>query len=144
LADEQLLSASSTTEGNAGGDVRSSAAPVEQADQHITLDRAATVISYGREADGIVTTARRDPDAEKSDQVLLVLLKTDYTLEPITTWDTLGMRGTMSVGFRLRARASREQIIPVGYHAIHSETMTPTAHLFWSSVWAGIAAGAVD
>ena len=144
LADEQLLLASSTTEGNAGGDVRSSAAPVEQADQHITLDRAATVISYGREADGIVTTARRDPDAEKSDQVLLVLLKTDYTLEPITTWDTLGMRGTMSVGFRLRARASREQIIPVGYHAIHSETMTPTAHLFWSSVWAGIAAGAVD
>ncbi|HEX3859869.1 MAG TPA: acyl-CoA dehydrogenase family protein [Pseudolabrys sp.] len=144
LAREQLLLASSTTEGNAGGDVRSSAAPVESADQHITLDRAATVISYGREADGIVTTARRDANAEKSDQVLLVLLKQDYSLEPITTWDTLGMRGTMSVGFRLLARANREQIVPVTYQVIHTETMTPTAHLFWSSVWAGIAACAVD
>lgn len=144
LAREQLLLASSTTEGNAGGDVRSSAAPVEASDDHITLDRSATVISYGREADGIVTTARRDPDAAKSDQVLLVLLKQDYTLEPITTWDTLGMRGTMSVGFRLRARASHEQIVPVTYQVIHTETMTPTAHLFWSSVWAGVAACAVD
>src|SRR6185312_13150645 len=99
LADEQLLLASSTTEGNSGGDVRSSTAPVDEVDQQITLDRSATVISYGREADGIVTTARRNSDATKSDQVLLVLLKQDYSLEPITTWDTLGMRGTMSVGF---------------------------------------------
>ena len=143
LAGGQLLFASSTTEGNAGGDVRSSTAPVEEADHHITLDRSATVISYGREADGIVTTARRDPNATKSDQVLLVLLKQDYSLDPITTWNTLGMRGTMSVGFRLRARASREQILPVSYQSIHAETMTPTAHLFWSSVWAGVAAGAV-
>jgi acyl-CoA dehydrogenase len=144
LAGGQILFASSTTEGNAGGDVRSSTAPVEQADHHITLDRSATVISYGREADGIVTTARRDADAAKSDQVLLVLLKQDYALEPITTWNTLGMRGTMSVGFRLQARANREQILPVPYQSIHAETMAPTAHLFWSSVWAGIAAGAVD
>jgi acyl-CoA dehydrogenase len=144
LADEQLLLASSTTEGNSGGDVRSSTAPVDEVDQQITLDRSATVISYGREADGIVTTARRNSDAAKSDQVLLVLLKQDYSLEPITTWDTLGMRGTMSVGFRLRARAHREQIVPVPYQTIHTETMTPTAHLFWSSAWAGIATAAVE
>jgi acyl-CoA dehydrogenase len=144
LSKEQLLLASSTTEGNAGGDVRSSFAPVEQADQHITLDRSATVISYGREADGIVTTARRDPSAAKSDQVLIVLLKQNYSLDPITTWDTLGMRGTMSVGFRLRARAAPEQIVPFAYQEIHTQTMTPTAHLFWASVWAGIAACAVD
>jgi acyl-CoA dehydrogenase len=143
LAGGKMLLASSTTEGNAGGDVRSSAAPVEQADDKITLDRSATVISYGREADGIVTTARRDPTAAKSDQVLLVLLKQDYSLDPITTWNTLGMRGTMSVGFRLRASAGREQIVPVSYHTIHAETMTPTAHMFWSSVWAGVAASAV-
>ena len=143
LAAGQLLFASSTTEGNAGGDVRSSTAPVEQTDGHITLDRSATVISYGREADGIVTTARRDPNAAKSDQVLLVLLKKDYSLEPISTWNTLGMRGTMSIGFRLQARARQEQILPVPYQSIHAETMTPSAHLFWSSVWAGVAGGAV-
>jgi len=116
LAAGQLLFASSTTEGNAGGDVRSSTAPVEQTDGHITLDRSATVISYGRE---------------------------DYSLEPISTWNTLGMRGTMSIGFRLQARARQEQILPVPYQSIHAETMTPSAHLFWSSVWAGVAGGAV-
>ena len=31
----------------------------------------------------------------------------------------------------------------VEYQTIHTETMTPTAHLFWSSVSAGVAASAV-
>jgi acyl-CoA dehydrogenase len=32
----------------------------------------------------------------------------------------------------------------VAYEKIHAQTMTPVAHLCWSSVWAGIAAAAVD
>ena len=59
LCAEQLLLASSTTEGRAGGDVRNSAAPIEWRDSRITLERQATVISYAEAADGIVTTARR-------------------------------------------------------------------------------------
>ena len=143
LTRDQLLLASSTTEGNAGGDVRSSAAAVEGKGDDVVLDRAATVISYGAQADGIVTTARRDPDAAKSDQVLLILLKHDYTLEPVSSWDTLGMRGTCSRGFRLQARAGREQIVPVDYQTIHAQSMTPAAHMFWTSAWAGVAANAV-
>src|SRR3954466_4388700 len=46
LSAEQLLMASSTTEGQSGGDVRKSEAPVEKQEARITLDRAATVISY--------------------------------------------------------------------------------------------------
>lgn len=144
LTADQLLMASSTTEGNAGGDVRSSAAAVEGAGDDIVLDRAATVISYGAQADGIVTTARRDPTAAKSDQVLLILLKQNYTLDPVSSWDTLGMRGTCSRGFRLQARAGRDQIVPVDYQAIHSQSMTPAAHMFWTSAWAGVAANAVN
>ncbi len=30
------------------------------------------------------------------------------------------------------------------YDRIHNQTMTPTAHLLWSSVWAGIASAAVQ
>ncbi len=63
IAADQLLMASSTTEGNNGGNVRSSAAAIQQDGDRVTLDRAATVISYGAEADGIVTTARRADDA---------------------------------------------------------------------------------
>jgi len=143
LAAEQLLLASSTTEGQSGGDVRNSAAPIERNDGRIRLERQATVISYGKAADGIVTTARRTADAPSSDQVLAVFLKADYTLEPVSGWDAFGMRGTCSEGFKLAASGSSEQILPVGYDKIHAQTMMPVAHLFWSSAWAGIAAAAV-
>jgi acyl-CoA dehydrogenase len=142
IAAEQLLMASSTTEGQAGGNVRSSEAAVEHDGDQVTLERKATVISYAVEADGIVTTARRAADAAGSDQVLLVLLKADYTLERLQVWDTLGMRGTHSEGFTLRARAAAEQIMPEPYERIHAQTMVPFAHLLWGSVWAGIAAAA--
>lgn len=142
IAQEELLLASSTTEGQAGGNVRSSEAPVEHVGGEVTLERKASVISYGLEADGIVTTARRAADAAASDQVLLVLMKGDYALERTTSWDTLGMRGTRSEGFNLRARASAHQVMPQPYEKIHAQSMVPFAHILWGSVWAGIAAAA--
>lgn len=140
IVTEQLLMASSTTEGTAGGNVRSSEAAIEHVGDDITLERKATVISYAMEADGIVTTARRAADAAGSDQVLVVLLKKDYTLERLQSWDTLGMRGTHSEGFTLKARAPAQQVLPEPYEKIHPQTMVPHAHLLWGSVWAGIAA----
>jgi acyl-CoA dehydrogenase len=144
LGDEQLLLASSTTEGQGGGDVRRSAAPIETTGERIALERAATVISYGEHADGVVTTARRSAEASASDQVLAVFLKQDYSLERLVGWDTLGMRGTCSSGFKLSATGERGQILPEPYETIHVQTMMPVAHLTWSSAWAGIAAGAVE
>ena len=144
LCGEQLLLASSTTEGQSGGDLRNSSAPVEESDARITLERQATVISYGEAADGIVTTARRSTDAASSDQVLVAFLKEDYTLERLNGWDAFGMRGTCSSGFKLVASGLREQILPVSYDKIHSHTMMPFAHLAWSGAWTGIATAAAD
>ena len=59
------------------------------------------------QADAIVTTARRGDSAASSDQVLVVFEKEDYTLERTQSWDTLGMRGTCSVGYMLRAERRR-------------------------------------
>ena len=144
MVEDQLLLASSTTEGKGGGNVRASEAPVEHADDRIVLVRDASVISYGVEADALVTTARRAADADAADQVLLVLEKKNYVLERTGGWDTLGMRGTCSAGFALKAVGSPQQIMPGPYSVIHSQTMVPTAHLMWAANWAGIAAGAVD
>jgi len=143
LCAEQMLLASSTTEGQAGGDLRNSAAAVD-GETRITLDRQATVISYGEHADGIVTTARRCADAASSDQVLVAFLKENYTLDRLSGWDAFGMRGTCSSGFKLVASGLREQILPASYEKIHCHTMMPFAHLAWSSAWAGIAAAAVE
>ena len=143
LCAEQLRVAASTTEGQGGGNIRSSEAPVEhREDGRITLERKASVISYGAYADGVVTTARRAADAAASDQVLVTLLKSDYTLTRLQGWDALGMRGTCSEGYTLKASASAEQILPEPYENIHARTMVPFAHLLWGSVWTGIAASA--
>ncbi len=143
LAAEQLLLASSTTEGQGGGNVRSSEAAVLHQDGRISLERRATVISYGAYADGIVTTARRASDADASDQVMVAFLKADYTLTRLQGWNTLGMRGTCSEGYTLKASGSADQVLPDPYAVVHAQTMVPCAHLLWSSVWTGIAAGAV-
>jgi len=144
IASDQLLFASSTTEGQSGGNLRSSVSPIEREGSHIRLERAATVISYGARADGIVTTARRSPEAAANDQVLVTFCRSDYLLTPTVSWDTLGMRGTCSSGFALNATGLAEQILPEPYERIHAETMVPVHHLAWASVWAGIAAGAVE
>src|ERR1700685_2848155 len=60
LCAEQLLMASSTTEGSGGGNIRNSEAPVEHHEGgRITLERKASVISYGAYADGVVSSPRR-------------------------------------------------------------------------------------
>jgi acyl-CoA dehydrogenase len=142
LARHEWLLASSTTEGNTGGDIRSSEAPIRLEGARVALTRDASVISYGAYADGIVTTARRAEDAASSDQVLVAFHKDDYTLEQTRGWDTLGMRGTCSMGYILRAEGEADQVLPEPYERIHNQTMAPYAHMFWSSTWQGVASGA--
>jgi len=144
LLTEQLLIASSTTEGQGGGDLRTSVSAVERSGTRIAFEKSATVMSYGAQADAILTTARRSADAPATDQVLLAIVEGDYQLEPIVEWETLGMRGTCSAGFMLKATGGADQILPDSYATIQAHTMMPVAHLTWSAVWCGIAAGAVE
>ncbi|MGA9721403.1 MAG: acyl-CoA dehydrogenase family protein [Candidatus Binatus sp.] len=144
LSNDQLLLASSTTEGRGGGDLRASECAVERSGSGIALTKNATVISYGEQADAILTTARRSVDASSSDQVLVAFTKKDYQLEPIMNWDTLGMRGTCSSGFTLKGSGEIGQVLPDSYEKIQADTMMPVAHLTWAAVWSGLAADAVE
>lgn len=140
----QMLLASSTTEGRNGANVRSSASAIVQEGDRVTLDRDASVVSYGAAADAIVTTARRSPESLSSDQVLALFFKEDYTLERTSKWDVMGMRGTCSEGFRLLAKGEPEQVLPEAYDKIHRRSMVPVTHILWAACWAGVAAGAVE
>jgi len=144
LVKEQRLMASATTEIGVGGDLRSSICAVETTAESFKLDKKAPVISYGVDADDIMITARRSPDSAKSDQVHVILEKGQYELEQISDWDTLGFRGTCSSGFNLTSSGKTEQILPVPFADILSQTMHPFAHLTWASLWSGIAADAVN
>ncbi|HMC39219.1 MAG TPA: acyl-CoA dehydrogenase family protein [Acidimicrobiales bacterium] len=143
VCDEQLLLASATSEVNVGGDVRTSVCAVEPAETGFTLQKAAPVISYGEQADAVLATARRTPDSPPSDQVLVYLpAGPDLTLERSGEWDTLGFRGTCSLGFRLQGRGQPDQILTSAYGDISAQTMLPVSHILWASVWLGLAESA--
>ena len=144
IAQEQMLVASATTEGGIGGDLRNSICAVVPDGEDFTLEKDATVISYGSHADAILVTARRAPDAASSDQVMAAVTRDQYTLERTHGWDTLGMRGTCSEGFKLKVRAPRAQILPKPFAEIAAQSMLASSHLLWSSVWYGIAHNAVS
>lgn len=144
LSDRQLLLASATSEVGVGGDLRRSIAAVQRDGEDCTLEKKAQTISYGATADGILVTARRDPDAEQSDQVLVLVRREDLELELAGKWDSLGMRGTCSPGFVLRARFAPENVLPTPFADIASQTMVPFSHILWSHVWLGIATAAFE
>jgi acyl-CoA dehydrogenase len=143
ISRDQLLLASATTEGGIGGDIRSSSCAVVTKGERIDIEKQGTVISYGRVADVILLTARRTPDSPASDQVLVALEKKDYRLEQTAEWDPLGMRGTCSESFYLKADALAAQVLPKSFSEIASQSMLATSHIFWSGVWHGIAADAL-
>lgn len=143
LVQEQRLIASATTEMGVGGDLRSSICAVEVAGKSFSLTKQAPVISYGESADEILVTCRRAPDAAASEQVHVMVRRGDYTLKPLSGWDTLGFRGTCSNGFTLTANGEAAQILPTPFADILAQTMHPYSHIVWSSLWSGIAMDAV-
>ncbi|HEX5090581.1 MAG TPA: acyl-CoA dehydrogenase family protein [Nocardioides sp.] len=143
VAAEQLLLASATTEIGIGGNTRSSSCFVERDPDDptggFTLTKQAPVISYGQYADSIFTTARRNAASPAGDQVLVVCEAGAVTLEPLSGWDTMGFRGTCSLGFTMRATGDAALILDDPFGDISAQTMLPTAHLLWSSLWLGLA-----
>ncbi|TMH08905.1 MAG: acyl-CoA dehydrogenase [Betaproteobacteria bacterium] len=143
LVEQQYVLASMTSEVGTFGDTRSSICAVEVNGDRFVLNKDATTGSYCAQADAILVTCRRAPDAPKSDQVLVLVRKADYTLKQTTSWDTMGMRGTCSPGFRLESQGHVDQIVPGSFADSSAQTMVPYSHILWSSLWWGIAADAV-
>ena len=143
LVAEQALLASMTSEAGTFGDTRRSICAIEPGDADgFKLGKDATTGSYNAQADAILVTARRDAAAAPGDQVLAYVKRGDATLAQVGSWDTLGMRGTCSPGFRLDAAAPRAQILPAAFADISAQTMVPYSHVLWAALWAGIAADA--
>src|SRR4051794_32370383 len=137
LVDRQWLIASATTELGVGGDLRSSVCALEMDGDAFRLAKKAPVISYGEHADQILVTCRRAPDAAASDQLQVMIWKDDFSLEPISSWDTLGFRGTCSSGFAVTATGRMEQVLPAPFADILTQTMHPFSHIVWASLWLG-------
>ena len=144
LSRNQYLLASMTSEAGVFGDTRSSICALEQHGATFTLNKDATTGSYCAQGDGILVTCRANADAAAGDQLLVLVLKQDYTLTQTSTWDPMGMRGTSSPGFKLESTGRMEQVLPGSYADSSAQTMVPYSHILWASLWWGNASGAVQ
>lgn len=140
---QQWLLASMTSEVGTFGETRSSICAVDVQGDAFTLNKDATTGSYCQHADAILVTCRRDAQAANSDQVLVMVKKADCELKQTTSWDTLGMRGTCSPGFKLESRGGVQQVVPCAFADSSAQTMVPYSHILWASLWWGIAADSV-
>jgi acyl-CoA dehydrogenase len=140
------LIASATSEVGVGGDIRKSIAALHPVDgtpeERFWFEKRASTISYGLQADDYLTTVRRSPEADAGDQVLVLTHAEDTQLTQAGEWDTLGMRGTCSPGFLMRAACRPAQVVPVPFSTVAAETMVPYSHILWAHVWLGVAADA--
>jgi acyl-CoA dehydrogenase len=118
------------------------ATPVEGGE--LCFEKQAPTVSYGVHADDLFTTLRRAPDAEPGDQILVLTKSGQAELEPASVWDTLGMRGTCSPGFVVRARFGAEQVLPTPFAEVMNQSLVPLSHILWSHVWLGIATEAFE
>jgi len=145
VAEQQRLVASVTSEIGTGGDMgRSIAAVTPAGEGAASFEKQAPTISYGAHADDLFVTLRRTPDSEPSDQVVAIATSGQFELEPAGTWDPLGMRGTCSPGFVLRATIRPEQVLPAPFSTVMAESIVPVTHILWSHLWLGIATDAFD
>jgi acyl-CoA dehydrogenase len=145
LVVEQSLIASVTSEVGTGGDMgRSVAAVTADGEGGCNFEKQAPTVSYGAHADALLVTLRRSPESEPGDQVLVLARREQTGLEPTGTWDPLGMRGTCSPGYVVRASIPCDQILPTPFPAISVESMVPVSHVLWSHVWLGIATDAFE
>jgi acyl-CoA dehydrogenase len=139
LAQTQALVASATSELGIGGALRRSGVAIEADGSRFQLFKRCPAISYCKQADAILVSARRSPGAEAGDQVLALLRTSDCELQVGHDWDSLGLRGTCTPSVDLRGSGAMEQILPAPLAVISSMTLVPFAHVSWASGWLGLA-----
>jgi acyl-CoA dehydrogenase len=139
---ERLLIANANSEVGVGGDVSRSICALESSREPWTLEKQALAISYGEEADLIFATARKAPDASETDQVFAICQRQDLALEPLSEWDTLGLRGTCSRGYRIKSTVDPSLVFPVPFATVSNDGGGQVRQLLLAAVWIGLAEAA--
>jgi acyl-CoA dehydrogenase len=142
ISAEQLLIANANSEVGIGGDVGRSNCALEPVEGGFRLEKQALAISYGEHADLIAATARRDPESEPTDQVQALCRRSSLELERTSEWDAIGLRGTCSNGFLLKAEVQADMVYPVSFGTMASDGGIQASTILLSAVWVGLAESA--
>jgi acyl-CoA dehydrogenase len=145
IASGSVYLASVTTEPGKGGHLLSGLAALEEDLGRLRFEREAPIVTGGSHAEGFLVTMRASADSADHRVTLCYADRDQLDLEATGSWDTLGMRGTESFGFRLRGAVPAHQVIgePGDFRTVAIESMIPAGHLAWSALWLGSARGAL-
>jgi acyl-CoA dehydrogenase len=145
IAEGATYLASVTTEPGKGGHLLTGVAPMLTDSGRLWLEREAPVVTGGEVADGFLITMRASEDAREDQLTLVYGDREQLDINFRTGWETLGMRGTASVGLRLAGWLPAWQAVgePGGFRTIAVESLAPVGHLAWAACWLGIARGAL-
>jgi len=139
VAAGSVLMANANSEVGLGGDVSRSFCALEHRDGRVHLEKDVLALSYAEYADAITVNARRDPEAAENDQVMLICGPGSFTVEATGEWDTLGLRGTCSSGYRLVADEDEDMVLTDRWSTVVNQTGLAATTVFLNSVWLGIA-----
>jgi len=142
IASKQLLIASATSEIGVSGDIGSSICSLSQDGDKFSLEKNCPVVSYGDHSDLILITARNNSNAKNTEQVLILAERMECVFTETSKWNSLGFRGTCSSGYTILVNGRSEMVFIEKFSKILKVSMQPASHIFWSSVWLGIASSA--
>jgi alkylation response protein AidB-like acyl-CoA dehydrogenase len=146
LAAGELYLASVTTEPGKGGHLFRSYAPLHESGDSLMIDRTAPIVTGGTAADGFLITMR-SPQATADHHVSLVYAhRHQLRIKGTGDWSPMGMRASHSLPLTLTGSVPAHQVIGEhgAFHKIAQSVFGPLAHIGWSAVWLGTAAGALS
>jgi acyl-CoA dehydrogenase len=141
LAAGKTYVASVTTEPGSGADLFTSEAPLHVNGDLASFERRAPVVTGARHADGFLISLRSSADAEPTDVTLVYADRDQLIITENGGWDTLGVRGTESLGLELAGTVPLRNLVggAGGFGEVARESMIPLAHVGWSASWLGAA-----
>jgi acyl-CoA dehydrogenase len=146
IASGHVYLASVTTEPGKGGHLLSGRAAIEEDLDSLRFERDAPIVTGGAHAEGFLVTMRASADSADNRVTLCYADRDQLDVQAAGSWDTLGMRGTESLGFRLRGAVPIHQVIGEAgdFRTVAIESMIPAGHLAWAAVWLGSARRALS
>ncbi|WP_030414889.1 acyl-CoA dehydrogenase family protein [Streptomyces sp. NRRL S-1448] len=147
IAAGECYLASVTTEAGKGGHLLSAQAQLGAEEEELVVERFAPIVTGGAHADGFLITMRSPGADASAHEVTLVYADRDQLdLTASGDWQPMGMRASHSAALTLTGRVPGHQVVgDVGeFHRIATTVFGPLAHLGWSAVWLGTAAGALS
>ncbi|MFH8291775.1 acyl-CoA dehydrogenase family protein [Streptomyces sp. NPDC018059] len=145
VARGELYIASVTTERGKGGHLLSADAPLDARGGRLRIERDAPVVTGASVAEGFLITMKEGAGLPANAVSLVYADRDALSVAETGEWDTLGMRGTQSLGIRLSGEVPADQVVggPGGFRDVAVESMIPMAHLGWSACWLGAARAAL-